>query len=97
MAIEEPVVHFCADGTAQVSFTYPAGPVSIKGLATGAVEPTSPLSVTVTSIQVGGLPSAVTDPIVGSIRDIAADASSLGLVGPVESVVVTEGQAVISQ
>lgn len=97
LAISDPVVHFCADGTAQLSFTYALGPVPVKGVATGSVESTSPLSVTVTSIAVGGLPSAVTDPVIGSIKDVASEASSLGLVGPVNSVTVTEGQVTVGQ
>ncbi len=97
LAIEDPVVHFCSDGTVQLSFTYPAGPVSVKGVATGTVEASSPLSVTVGSIAIGGLPSAVTDPVVGAVKDVASQASSLGLVGPVNAVQVTAGQATISQ
>lgn len=97
LAITDPVVHFCADGTAQLSFSYALGPVPVKGVATGTVESTSPLSVTVTSIAIGGLPSAATDPFVGAIRDVASDASSLGLVGPVNSVQVSEGQVTVGQ
>jgi hypothetical protein len=96
-AIKDPVVHFCSDGTAQVSFSYPLGPITIKGVATGTIGSMSPLSVTVTSIAIGGLPSAVTDPVVGSIRDIASQASSLGLAGPVKDVTVSRGQVTISQ
>jgi hypothetical protein len=97
LAIKDPVVHFCSDGTAQLSFTYPLGPVTIRGVATGTVESTSPLAVTVTSIAIGGLPTAVTDPIVGSIKDVAAQASSLGLTGPVKDVTVSRGQVTVSQ
>jgi len=97
LAIKDPVVHFCSDGTAQVSFTYPLGPLTIKGVATGTIGSMSPLSVTVTSIAVGGLPSAVTDPVVGSIKDVASQASSLGLAGPVKDVKVSQGQVTVSQ
>jgi hypothetical protein len=53
--------------------------------------------VAVTSIAIGGLPSAVTDPLVGAIRDVASDASSLGLEGPVNSVQVSEGLVTVGQ
>jgi hypothetical protein len=97
LSITDPVVHFCADGTAQLSFTYALGPVPVKGVATGTVESASPLSVVVTSIAIGGLPSAATDPLVGAVKDVASEAASLGLVGPVNSVQVTEGQVTVGQ
>ena len=97
LAIKDPVVHFCSNGTVQLSFTYPAGPLSIKGVATGTVQATSPLTVTIDTIAIGGLPSAVTDPVVGAVKDVASQASSLGLVGPVHAVQVSAGQATISQ
>ena len=97
LAIKDPVVHFCSDGTAQLSFTYPVGPLSIKGVATGTVKTTSPVGVSVTSILVGGLPAAVTDPVVGAVKDIADKGSSLGLAGPVGSVQVSQGQVTVSQ
>lgn len=97
LAIKDPVVHFCSDGTAQVSFTYPVGPITVKGVATGTVGSTSPLTVEVTSIAIGGLPSAVTDPVVGAVKDIAAKAASLGLEGPITGVSVSQGQVTVSQ
>jgi hypothetical protein len=97
IAIKDPVVHFCSDGTVQVSFTYPLGPVTVKGVATGTIGSMSPLSVTVTGIAIGGLPSAVTAPVVGSIKDVASKASSLGLAGPVKDVKVSRGQVTVSQ
>jgi hypothetical protein len=39
----------------------------------------------------------VTDPVVGSVKDVASDAASLGLAGPVNGVVVTEGRVSVSQ
>jgi hypothetical protein len=93
----DPVVHFCSDGSVEVSFAASVGPVSAHGLATGTIAAASPLSIDVTSIQVGALPDALGQLVVGAIGDIAADASSLGLVGPVGAVEVTEGQVTVSQ
>ena len=97
LAIKDPVVHFCGDGTAQLSFSYPVGPVTVKGTATGTVASTSPLSVEITSIAIGGLPSAITEPVVGAVKDIAAEAASLGLEGPIHQVSVSQGQVTVSQ
>ena len=97
LAIKDPVVHFCGDGTAQLSFTYQLGPVPIKGVAVGSVAATSPRGVTVSSIRIGGLPTAVTDPVVSAVKDVAAQAASLGLAGPVKVVKVSQGTATISQ
>ena len=97
LAIKDPVVHFCSDGTAQLSFTYPLGPITIKGVAIGTVESISPLAVTVTSIAIGGLPSAVTDPVVGTVKDVVEQASSLGLAGPVKDVKIERGQVTVAQ
>lgn len=93
----DPVVHFCADGTAQVSFGFKAGPMTLRGAADGTISATSPLSVTVTSVRVGALPSAVSDPIVNAVKGVASDAGSLGLVGPVQTVTVTKGQVVVAK
>ena len=97
LAIKDPVVHFCGDGSVQLSFSYPLGPVAVKGVATGTIEATSPLSVTVESVAIGGLPSAATDAVLGSVKQVASDASSLGLAGPVKSVAITQGTATIGQ
>jgi hypothetical protein len=97
LAIKDPVVHFCGDGTAQLSFSYPVGPVTVKGVATGTVGSTSPLSVGITSIAIGGLPSAMTEPVVGAVKDVAAKAASLGLEGPINAVSVSQGQVTVSQ
>jgi len=97
LAIKDPVVHFCGDGTAQLSFSYPVGPVTVKGVATGTVASSSPLSVEITSIAIGGLPSAITAPVVGAVKDIAAQAASLGLEGPIDQVSVSQGQVAVSQ
>jgi hypothetical protein len=93
----DPVVHFCADGTAQVSFGFKAGPLTLHGAADGTISATSPLSVAVTSIRVGALPSAVSDPIVNTVKGVATDAGSLGLAGPVRTVTVTKGQVVVAK
>ena len=95
--ISDPVVHFCGDGTAQVSFGYKVGPATVKGVAEGTITATSPLTVDVAAIRVGGLPSSVTAPIVDTIKGIASDATSLGLAGPVKTVKVTTGQVVVTQ
>jgi hypothetical protein len=95
LAIKDPVVHFCGDGTAQLSFSYPVGPV--KGVATGTVASSSPLSVEITSIAIGGLPSAITEPVVGAVKDVVAEAASLGLEGPINGVSVSQGQVTVSQ
>jgi hypothetical protein len=97
LAIKDPVVHFCGDGTAQLSFSYPIGPVTVKAVATGTVGSTSPLSVEITSIAIGGLPSAITEPVVGAVKDVAAKAASLGLEGPINAVSVSQGQVTVSQ
>jgi pectate lyase len=91
------VVHFCADGTAQVSFGFKAGPMTLHGAADGTISATSPLSVAVTSVRVGALPSAVSDPIVNAVKGVATDAGSLGLAGPVKTVTVTKGQVVVAK
>ncbi len=93
----DPVVHFCDDGTAQVSFGFKAGPLTLHGAADGTISPASPLSVTVSSIRVGALPSAVSDPIANTVKGVATDAGSLGLAGPVKTVAVTKGQAVVAK
>jgi len=93
--ISDPVVHFCGDGTAQVEFGYKIGPATVKGVAEGTISATSPLTVDVTAIRVGGLPSSVTAPVVDTIKGIAKDAGSLGLAGPVKTVKVSTGQVVV--
>ncbi|MFN8630354.1 MAG: hypothetical protein U0838_08530 [Chloroflexota bacterium] len=95
--LADPVVHFCADGTAQVSFGIKAGPVTLHSVADGTISPTSPLSVKVTAIRVGALPTAISDPVVNAVKGVATDAGSLGLAGPVKSVTVTKGQAVVAK
>ena len=97
LAIKDPVVHFCGDGTAQLSFSYPVGPVTVKGVAAGTVASSSPLSVQITSIAIGGLPSAITEPVVGAVKDVVAEAASLGLEGPINGVSVSQGQVTVSQ
>ncbi len=93
--VSDPVVHFCGDGTAQVAFGYQVGPATVKGVAEGTISATSPLTVDVTAIRVGGLPSAVTAPVLSTIKGIASDAASLGLAGPVKAVKVSTGQVVV--
>lgn len=93
----DPVVHFCGDGTAQVSFGFKAGPATLHGVADGTISPTSPLSVKITTVRVGALPSALSDPVVNAVKGVATDAGSLGLAGPVKTVTVTRGQVVVAR
>jgi hypothetical protein len=97
LPLRDPVVHFCKDGSAQVSFSAPAGPATIKALATGTVAATSPLWVQVTGIGLGGLPRAVTDPLGDALKDPTRDTTSLGLEGAVKTVVITEGKVRITK
>jgi hypothetical protein len=88
-------VHFCADGTAQLAFTYRWDPVSAHGLATGTIAAASPLHLQIAHLVVGGLPVAVTDPALDAVRAFLDPVTSLSLEGPIDRVEIIQGWIVI--
>jgi hypothetical protein len=95
LPVSDVRVHFCADGTAQLTFTYRWGPVSAHGLATGTLPATSPLRLSVGQVVIGDLPTAVTDPAVDAARELVDRVTSLSLAGPIDRVEVDAGSIVI--
>jgi hypothetical protein len=95
LPISDLHVHFCADGTAQLAFTYRWDPVSAHGLAIGTVPADSPLHLRIEHLVVGGLPTAVTDPALEAVRAFLDPVTSLSLEGPIDRVEIIEGWIVI--
>ena len=95
-AISDPVVHFCADGTAQVSFGYKAGPVTLKGVGEGTITPVA------AGRRRDGDPGRRA-PVGGERRSSAPSRASRRMRrrwawrGPVKTVTVTKGQVVVAQ
>jgi hypothetical protein len=88
-------VHFCADGTAELSFVYPLGPLAIHGLATATVPPSSPLHLDIGRVIIGAVPTALTDAVVGQFREFLDPLTALSLSGPIDRVEIVEGAIVI--
>jgi hypothetical protein len=95
LPVSDVRVHFCADGTAQLAFTYRWGPVSAHALATGTLPAASPLRLSVDEVAIGGLPTVVTDPALDAARGLLDRVTSLSLVGPIDRVEVEAGSIVI--
>ena len=95
LPISDLHVHFCADGTAQLAFTYRWGLVSAHGLATGTVPPASPLHLQIEHVVVGSVPTTVTDPVLDAARTLLDQVTSLDLTGPIDRVEIIEGSIVI--
>jgi hypothetical protein len=88
-------VHFCADGTAQLSFAYRVGPFAAHGLASCTVPPSSPLRLHITRVVIGAVPTALTDPIVGQLSDFLDPLTALSLSGPIDRVEIVAGAIVV--
>ncbi|OGN84947.1 MAG: hypothetical protein A2X23_01625 [Chloroflexi bacterium GWC2_73_18] len=86
--------HFCADGTAQLAFEFPLGPASIQVLAKGRLS-APPVAATLDEVQVGGLPTFLTDPAVEMARDLVDELTSYRLEGPIDRVVVRENAVLL--
>jgi hypothetical protein len=93
--VEVRQVHFCADGTTQVAFDYPVGPITVHGLAIGSIPAASPLRFELDRIALGWVPPEVLAPLAGGVRDLVDEVSSFGLTGPVTSIAVEQGSITV--
>ena len=88
-------VHFCGDGTAQLAFEFPLGPASVQVLAKGSVVVGPPVAGALDEVQVGGLPTALTDPAIDMARDLVDELTSFKLSGPIDRVEVKENAVLL--
>lgn len=93
--IQVQQVHFCADGTTQVAFDFPVGPLTVHGLAIGSIPVSSSLRFDLDRIALGWVPPEVLAPLTGGVRDLVDEVSSFGLTGPVTSTVVDRGSITV--
>lgn len=87
-------VHFCGDGSAQLAFEFPVGPVSAHVLAKGSIT-APPVGVALEEVQVGGLPTAFGDAAIAMARDLIDQLTSFELDGPVDRVEVKENAVLL--
>jgi hypothetical protein len=95
LPVSDVRVHFCADGKAQLAFTYRIGPVGVHGLAICTLPASSPLRLDIGRIIIGDVPAALTDPLVDRARRFLDPLTALSLTGPIDRVEIGAGALVI--
>lgn len=86
--------HFCGDGSAQLAFEFPIGPVVAHVLAKGTIT-APPVGATLDEVEIGGLPTAFAAPAIEMARDLVDQLSDLEVDGPVSRVEVRENAVIL--